>query len=312
MNRTNRKIDIACRKLTFRFNPQNRIKQTSHRIFFPCETLCLLCVFVFNLFSSVAAEAEIKKVILIAGKKSHAPGFHEYEKGVKLLKACLDASPDAKGIKTEIYLNGWPDDPKVLEDAATILMYCDGADHNEDDHPLLRGDHLATMDQLMKRGVGFVALHYTIIAPNKRGGPQFLDWIGGYFDYQSGPAANGWFSKIATHTTKPLPATPSHPICRGLAPFDLNEEYYYNLRFLESDPRRVPILKTAIPGEPEPQVVAWAVERKDGGRGFGFSGGHFHSNWSVENYRKMILNAILWTAHVEIPVNGVESKMPPE
>ena len=53
----------------------------------------------------------------------------------------------------------------------------------------------------------------------------------------------------------------------------------------------------------------WAVERPDGGRGFGFTGGHFHLNWGNDNQRKVVLNAILWLAKVEIPVNGVESKV---
>ena len=51
----------------------------------------------------------------------------------------------------------------------------------------------------------------------------------------------------------------------------------------------------------EPQIVAWACERPDGGRGFGFTGGHYHRNWGNDNFRKLVLNAILWTAKVEVP-----------
>ena len=54
--------------------------------------------------------------------------------------------------------------------------------------------------------------------------------------------------------------------------------------------------EAVIPGEKKPQTVAWAVERKDGGRGFGFTGGHFFANWYVPEFRKMVLNAIVWTA----------------
>ena len=74
----------------------------------------------------------------------------------------------------------------------------------------------------------------------------------------------------------------------------------------------MPILTTPIPGEGAEQVVAWAVERepsgKNGGRGFGFTGGHFFENWGVENFRRMVLNAILWTAHLEVPAGGVRSQ----
>ncbi len=53
----------------------------------------------------------------------------------------------------------------------------------------------------------------------------------------------------------------------------------------------------------------WSIERADGGRGFGFTGGHFHDNWGNEQFRKVVLNAFLWLAHVEVPAGGVESKV---
>ena len=62
----------------------------------------------------------------------------------------------------------------------------------------------------------------------------------------------------------------------------------------------------------EPQCVAWARQRPDGGRGFGFTGGHFHKNWGEDNFRKLVLNAILWTAKIEVPADGVQSKVTPD
>jgi hypothetical protein len=56
----------------------------------------------------------------------------------------------------------------------------------------------------------------------------------------------------------------------------------------------------------ELQHVAWACERPDGGRGFGFTGAHFHRNWGNGNFRKLVLNAVLWVAKAEVPANGVE------
>ncbi|HEY4312981.1 MAG TPA: ThuA domain-containing protein [Pirellulales bacterium] len=256
------------------------------------------------------ADAPRKKIVLVAGTKSHGPGHHEYEKGARLLKACLEKSPNAPQLNVEVHTDGWPADPKTFDDADTIFFFCDGSDHDERDHPLLQPNRLATIEKQMHRGCGFVALHYTIFVPNEKGGRQFLDWIGGYFDYQSGPGERHWFSKIGTHKTTAQPGTPAHPVCAGLTPFELEEEYYYNLRFTPDDKRLAPILVTDIPGEKDPQVVAYAVERAGGGRGFGFSGGHFHSNWQVENFRKMILNALLWTAHAVVPEGGVQSTLP--
>src|SRR2546430_13882137 len=54
------------------------------------------------------------------------------------------------------------------------------------------------------------------------------------------------------------------------------------------------------------EVLAWAVERPDGRRGFGFTGAQFHNNWRNENFRKIGLNALLRTARAEVPPNGAE------
>ena len=61
-----------------------------------------------------------------------------------------------------------------------------------------------------------------------------------------------------------------------------------------------------------PEHVMWATERPDGGRGFGMTGGHFHKNWGNDNFRKVVLNAILWSAKAEVPATGVASMVTPE
>lgn len=253
------------------------------------------------------APEKVRKVAMIAGAKSHGPGEHEYEKGLRLLQQCLASSPNVTGIRAEVYTDGWPADPHALDDADTIVLYCDGSDRNEQAHPLLRDDRLATMAKLMSRGVGLVAIHYTVFVPSQKAGAQFLDWLGGYFDYEHGEATNHWFSKIDTKDYSLRPATPSHPLTRGVHPFQLHEEFYYHLRFKENDPRWTPILTFGTDPKDPTSVVAWAVERADGGRGFGYTGGHSHTNWERENVRRLILNAILWTAHADVPETGVRS-----
>jgi type 1 glutamine amidotransferase len=54
--------------------------------------------------------------------------------------------------------------------------------------------------------------------------------------------------------------------------------------------------------------VAWVYQRgKDynEGRGFGFTGGHHHVNWGSDNFRKLVLNGIAWTAKLTIPKEGL-------
>jgi len=92
------------------------------------------------------------------------------------------------------------------------------------------------------------------------------------------------------------------------------------LPILAAVPRRarwtVPTAPTRQPGGPravkrgEPQMVAWACERPDGGRGFGFTGGHYHRNWGNDDFRKLVLNAILWTAKVEVLPGASSARSP--
>jgi hypothetical protein len=55
------------------------------------------------------------------------------------------------------------------------------------------------------------------------------------------------------------------------------------------------------------EAMMWAVERKDGGRGVGFTGGHYHRNWRDDNFRKVVLNAALWICKLDVPRDGVAS-----
>jgi hypothetical protein len=272
----------------------------------------MLRLSLLSLFASAALfAAEPKKIVLIAGQPdaSHPAGTHEYEKTVQTFQYCLEHAANVKGIRVEIHLQGWPDDPKTLDSADTIVLVSSGSDRKETDHPLLVGDRLAVIDKQMKRRCGLCLIHWSTFVPKDKAGDKVLEWVGGYFDYESGPAKNGWYSKIQTVTVKATPGR--HPIDSGIEPFEAKDEFYYNIRFREKDPRLVPVLTVPMKGEGE-QTVAWAVERKDGGRGFGFTGGHFFDNWKNDNYRKLALNAILWTAHAPVPEGGVQSELPKE
>lgn len=266
---------------------------------------------------ATTASAADKKIIFVAGKPSHASGDHEHRAGSLLLKACLDKVP---GVTSVVYSNGWPMDDKAFEGAATIIFYCDGGGG----HPLLQGERLKTISALMDKGVGLACLHYGVEPTIEKGQKEFLNWIGGAFEIN-------W--SVNPHWTADFKTLPQHPIANGVKPFQCNDEWYFNMRFRDGMKGVTPIL-TAIPtsdtmnrndgaheGNPtvrqmaargESQHVAWAMERADGGRGFGFSGGHHHKNWSDDNFRKLVLNAILWTAKVEVPKSGVESSVSAE
>jgi hypothetical protein len=267
------------------------------------------------LATALTASAGDTKVVFLAGPPSHGLGDHEHRAGCLLLKACLDKVP---GVTSEVYSNGWPKNPAAaFAGAATVVIYSDGGGG----HPFLRDDRLKTVGDLMKKGVGLVCLHYAVEPTKEAGEKEFLDWIGGCFeqDWSVNPT---WRPEF-----KPLP---THASTRGVKPFEVTDEWYFHIRFREGMEGVLPIL-SAVPlattmnrpdgshsGNPavraavkrgEPQIVAWACERPDGGRGFGFTGGHFHRNWGNEDFRKLVLNAILWTAKVEVPAEGVQCKV---
>jgi type 1 glutamine amidotransferase len=263
-----------------------------------------------------AAESPVppRKIVLIAGPldAGHPRGSHEYEKSVQLLKQCLDSSPNVRGLQTETHTNGWPSRPATLDSADTIVLITSGSDRRAQDHPLLVGDHADVIEKQMRRGCGLVMIHWTTFAPTGAMGDKVLEWTGGFFDYESGADhPQHWLSRIQHVTVTAKPGAPDHPICRGLEPFQVRDEFYYRIRFRQNDPRLKPILLAPIPGEAADQVVAWAVERKDGGRGFGFTGGHYFDNWQSEHFRRLALNAIVWTARAEVPAGGVQSERPP-
>ena len=274
-------------------------------------------VFALALFSlaSTLLAGEAKKIIFLAGPPSHGPGDHEHRAGCLLLKSCLDKVP---GVTSEVYSNGWPQNPTAaFAGAATVVIYSDGGEG----HPFLHGDRLKTVGELMKKGVGLVCLHYAVEPTKAAGEKEFLDWIGGCFetDWSVNPT---WRPEF-----KPLP---KHASTRGVKPFTVADEWYFHMRFRNGMKGVLPILCAVPPestmsrsdgpheGNPavreavqraEPQIVAWACGRPDGGRGFGFTGGHFHRNWGNDDIRKLVLNAILWTAKVEVPAAGVECKV---
>ena len=258
-----------------------------------------------------------KKLVLVAGRPSHGPGQHEFRAGTMLLKKCLDAS--APQIVSEVYTMGWPADPTAFDNADAIFFFADGGGG----HPVIQSNRLAQIDALAKRGVGIACLHYAVEVPKEKGGPEFLTWMGGYFETHW--SVNPHWTLAATELAQ------GHPITRGVKPFETNDEWYYHMRFREPIDGVTAILSAVPPdttrqrpdgphsnnptvraGTGSREVLAWAYERPTGGRGFGCTGAHFHKNWENEDFRKLMLNALVWTTGLDVPETGVVSAVTAE
>tara|TARA_B000000441_G_scaffold82204_1_gene56009 strand:- start:137 stop:1117 length:981 start_codon:yes stop_codon:yes gene_type:complete len=266
-----------------------------------------------------------KKVVFVAGPKSHGFFAHEHAAGCKLLAEHLKEA--GIGIEPVVVAEGgYPKDASVFNDAAAVVVACDGGVRH------LLNKHLKQFDQVMRRGVGLACIHYGVETTKGPAGDHFLKWMGGYFEpyWSVNPVWNAEFKLL-----------PQHPISQGVLPFEMHDEWYYHMRFREATSAIgtiTPILSAHPPentmkrlkpgveshphhGNPnvaqavlkrkEAQHVAWAYQRGEDynyGRGFGFTGAHFHENWASLDARRLVLNAIAWIAKVEVPESGVPSK----
>jgi hypothetical protein len=264
---------------------------------------------------------ETKKLVLIAGRPSHPRMMHEFRAGTMLLEKRLQQVP---GLTVERHEQGWVKDESTLEDAAAIVIFSDGGGG----HPAIQEQRLELLERLIAKGVGFGCMHFGVEVPANRGGEQFRRWIGGHYEHEwsCNPIWDAKFTQF-----------PNHPISHGVQPFEIKDEWYFNMRFADRFSGDGPALVDGVeftpilvaqpsdqvrngpyvyPAGPYPHIqeaagrkeaLLWAVDRPDGGRGFGFTGGHFHANWQQEDFRKVILNSLCWVTGLDVPETGIES-----
>jgi hypothetical protein len=248
--------------------------------------------------------------------------MHEFNAGCLLLQKCLAGIP---GLEVSVHPNHWVSDESVLETADAVVIYADGGNG----HPVLAAPgRKEKIQKLVDRGGSVMMMHYAVecAAHGKDEGASgnlFRDWIGGAYEtnFSCNPIWDADYEKY-----------PDHPICRGMKPFKIKDEWYFSIRF-RKDMEGVKSLLVATPSDetrdgpyvhpkgPYPHIQArkgeeetmmWCVERPDGGRGVGFTGGHFHANWADDNFRKIALNAMLWICKMDVPENGVPSTVTAE
>jgi type 1 glutamine amidotransferase len=250
-------------------------------------------------------DASLAKIVLIAGSTSNKPGQHEYFAGCALMMDWLKKVP---GVAPVLVAEGWPKNEAVLDGAKVVLLFLDGGDKLS----FLEPTRWARLQALAEAGTGFVVLHQGIDCPADKAA-AFKDWFGAAF--QSDIGCRG-------HWDVKFDAVPTHEITHGMVPFELLKDgWLYNLHFAEKGV--TPVLTCSMPDSSRKtaaakansgrsETVAWAYERANGGRSFGFTGCDLHANWADANQRLLMLNAILWTAKLPIPATGTPSEATPE
>lgn len=249
----------------------------------------LLGVCCLALCALPSQSAEPAKILLIGKQPDHPYGSHMYLHTAGVLAKCLALTPD---VTTEIS-DGWPKDAKTLAGVRAIVVYTSpGAEM------LFDGPQRDEVDKLVKAGVGIVTIHWASAIKKEnvqRLGPTWLNTMGGM-----------WVSNVGLGWGKsPLKQLlPDHPICRGWKEYEIDDEFYLNATIEKAKP----FLSVVDPGSKKEVIVGWVYERDDdngkGGRSFATTLGHPYANFQREPFRRMIVNAILWSAKVEVPEGG--------
>ena len=252
-----------------------------------------------------ASKPGLAKVILLAGGPSSKTMAHEYFAGCALLMDWLKQQPGV----WPVMARGWPANEKVFQGARCVVYFGDGGGKQ----PFLDAERWSVLQRLRSAGVGLVLLHQAMDFPRGVQGDEIKRWLGGVFHSDIGSRGH-WdmeFSKI----------TP-HPVTQGVKPFAAPADgWLYNLHFVDTG--MTPLLVGAVPDKSRTtadakkhtgrdEVIAWAHEQSDGTRGFGFTGADLHQSWAYESQRKLVLNAILWTAKLPVPPGGAVAKFTPD
>jgi type 1 glutamine amidotransferase len=278
---------------------------------------CIISLFLLLGFHLKAQDSKTR-ILIITERIDHftdpynraAELAHMYEDGARVLKKCLEQTTGV-----EVMLSSrWPGNSvtgkEMKNDLDAIVLYGDAAPTT------LLVENTPEVMELINNGVGIVAIHWSTGAPIGywvrlgRVDDGWKDQIIPWLNILGGLGGIG-FNETTTSTIEKM--DPSHPIHRGVEPFELREEYFVNptiLSFAE------PLFdaKLQLDGQEKRSIVAWAYQRMNGkkntnGRSFGTVLGHFYADWAIEDFRRLVVNGILWSAHLEIPVNGAPVKI---
>jgi len=275
-------------------------------------------------FQVLAQKVPTKVIYFLAGPKDHAgdegSGRHETRRDLLVMQHCIDSISNATGVKivTKFSYKRTALDIEDLKGVDAIIVECSAeGSSKERAHPLFppSGDntrsydkttlaYLAQLDSLHKAGMGIMVLHWGITTTNQKATQYYLSWFG------SASLSGYTRNPLGYWSVSPIEAAKNHPILRGVGPFNYKDEIFSRMVVNPGDPYRTDLLTGTIEksnqGASEPLGIATAYD-KNGARGVLWGGMDYHSALKNENYRRFVLNAILWTAGIDVPKGGVKS-----
>jgi uncharacterized protein len=142
-----------------------------------------------------------------------------------------------------------------------------------------------------KKGTGMVFLHHSLCSHQEW--PEYQQLVGGKYyvpaNTLDSSRVSGYRHDINLHIEI---IDPDHPVTKGIEDFSIRDEGYYNTSQL---PVTYSLLQTDHP-DCSP-VVGWAHEVKNAKVVY-LMGGHDIHAYQNKSYRKLLANAINWTANI--------------
>jgi type 1 glutamine amidotransferase len=208
------------------------------------------------------------RVVLVAGKKDHGKGEHDYPAWQKAWQA-LFASAEKVDLAT-----AWEWPAKDEFQKADVMVFYQHGDWTP--------QRAADIDAFLERGGGLVYVHWAV--DGREDAPGFAKRIGmasrgGKIRYRHGPL------ELSFNTGA------RHPVARNLDKLNLVDESYWMLTG-ELPANRV--IASAVE-EKEPRPLFWSVEHARG-RVFVSIPGHFSWTFDDPLFRVLLLRGIAWTA----------------
>ncbi len=212
------------------------------------------------------------RIALVAGKKDHGVGEHDYPAWLTVWKDLLEMA-DATVATTAME---WPT-PAELDTAQVIVLY---------QHGQWTVERARDIDAFLARGGGLVLIHYAVdglddsVGFARRIG---LAWQAGQSRFRHGPLDLSFG------------AGAGHPIARNLHHLHLHDESYWNLA---GDAKRINLL-AAAPEDGRDQPLFWTFEPSNG-RVFVSIPGHFAWTFDDPLFRILVLRGIAWAARAPV------------
>lgn len=212
-------------------------------------------------------------LVLVAGRKDHGLGEHDYPAWQIAWKALFEMDGNVKVTTAD----PWPSEDD-LKSADAIVFYQQGA---------WTPERTGGIDRFLRRGGGLVYIHYAVDGGSDPEG----------FAKRIGLAWQGFRSKFR-HGPLDVEFVPGskHPIARNFERVHFHDESYWNL---VGDSDRINLLAAGVE-EDKRQPLFWTFEPEVGGRVFVSIPGHFAWTFDDPMFRILLLRGIAWTANEHV------------